>query len=280
MPDPQHVKAEMLLDLPYYCEGPAVDREGRLFFTDLAGQSIQYYEEGKSIIWSKGRKPNGQAITKDGDHLVCDSQLGAVLKYDENGKLTGKISPTFIEETLVRCPNDIISDPEGGFYFTDSVRHQGAVYHVDQKGRASTLLREVDFANGLAHDKERNILYIAESYKNRILQLDLNKQKTDEAFLSVFADLPQNPTDPFRGNLPDGLRLDAVGRIWVAHYGMQALQVLSREGELLATYDTGIPLTSNLCFVGKEIWITGGLKEPGPGRLAKIPIGIEGYPLM
>lgn len=280
MPDPRHVKAEILLDLAYYCEGPAVDRDGRLFFTDLAGQSIQYYEEGKGVTWSRGRKPNGQAITKNGDHLVCDSQLGAVLKYDENGKLIGKISPTFIEETLVSCPNDIITDSDGGFYFTDSVRHQGAVYHVDKKGRASALIREVDFANGLAHDRERNILYIAESYKNRVLRLDLNKQKTDEGFRSIFADLPHNPTDPCTGNLPDGLRLDVEGRLWVAHYGMQALQVLSSEGELLATYDTGIPLTSNLCFVGKEIWITGGLKEPGPGRLAKIPIGIKGDPLM
>lgn len=71
-----------------------------------------------------------------------------------------------------------------------------------------------------------------------------------------------------------------MGRLWIAHYGMQAVQVLSETGELLATYDSGIPLTSNVCFVGDEIWITGGIAEPGPGRLARMKVGIEGYPLL
>jgi gluconolactonase len=280
LPDPLRVKAEIILDMQYYCEGPAIDMDGRLFFTDIAGQSIKYFKDGKDFIWSKGRRPNGQAITKNGYHFVCDSQLGAVLNYDGNGKLLRKASPTFIEGIPVRCPNDIVLDTEGGFYFTDSIRYQGAVYHVDKNGKSTSLAQNIDFANGIAHDRERNVLYVAESYKNRILKLNLDKRESDEAFLSVFADLPRNQIDPCTGNLPDGLKLDDEGRLWVAHYGMQALQVLSRNGQLLATYNTEIPLTSNLCFMGEEIWITGGMQEPGPGRLSKIKVGVKGYPLM
>lgn len=77
-----------------------------------------------------------------------------------------------------------------------------------------------------------------------------------------------------------GKEKDPMGRLWIAHYGMQAVQVLSETGELLATYDSGIPLTSNVCFVGDEIWITRGIAEPGPGRLARMKVGIEGYPLL
>jgi len=54
---------------------------------------------------------------------------------------------------------------------------------------------------------------------------------------------------------------------------------LSRQGELLATYDSAIPLTSNVCFLGEEIWITGGFTEPGPGSLTKLRVGIKGYPI-
>jgi gluconolactonase len=57
---------------------------------------------------------------------------------------------------------------------------------------------------------------------------------------------------------------------------MQAIQVLSRDGRLLASYDSGIPLTSNLCFAGGDLWITGGLGEPGPGKFCRINIGIQG----
>jgi gluconolactonase len=280
LPDPLNVKAEIMLDMEYYCEGPAVDKSGKFFFTDIAGESIKYFENGKAILWSKGRRPNGQAIMKNGDHLVCDSGLGAVLKYDTNGKLKGKVSPTYIDGIQVKCPNDIAIDPEGGFYFTDSIRHDGAVYHVDRKGNASCLVRNIDFANGIVKNNELNILYIAESYKNRILKFELNKKGNKDDCLSIFAELPQNKINPLVGNLPDGMRLDAAGRLWVAHYGMQALQVLSKEGELLATYNTEIPLTSNLCFSEGEIWITGGLNEPGPGRLARLKLGIKGYPLI
>lgn len=280
LPDPHKVKAKVVLDTAYYCEGPAVDEDGKLFFTDIAGQCIKYFAEGNEYIWSKGRKPNGQAIEKNGNHLICDSQLGAVLKYDRKGKLVGKVSPTFIDGIQVICPNDITLDPEGGFFFTDSIRYNGAIYHIDKKGRAKSLLTSVDFPNGIVHDRDLNILYVAESYKNRILRLDLNKKTDDVAFFSVFANLPQNPNNPITGNLPDGMKLDSAKRLWIAHYGMQALQVLSEKGDLLATYNTEIPLTSNLCFHDKAVWVTGGTGEPGPGRVVKMEVGIEGYPLM
>lgn len=109
LPDPLQVKAEKMLDLHFYTEGPAIDADGRLFFTDIAGQHIKYYEDGKEFNWSKGKRPNGQAIKKNGEHLICDSQLGAVLKYDATGRLIAKVSPTFIDEIAVSCPNDIDS---------------------------------------------------------------------------------------------------------------------------------------------------------------------------
>ncbi len=65
--------------------------------------------------------------------------------------------------------------------------------------------------------------------------------------------------------------------VWVAHYGMQAIQVLSPEGALLASFDTALPLTSNLCFVSdqlhrKSVLITGGYAEPGPGAVLMMTV--------
>lgn len=280
LPDPQRVIAKVVLDLDFYSEGPAADKYGKLFFTDIAGQSIRYFEGAKDHIWAKGRRPNGQAIEKNGNHLICDSQLGAVLRYSKKGKLIGKVSPTFIDGNPVVCPNDIVLDAEGGYFFTDSIRFSGAVFHVDIKGRAKTLLQALDFPNGIVHDRDLNVLFVAESYKNRILKLNLNNETYDPGFVSIFANLPQNPNDKTTGNLPDGMKLDSAKRLWVAHYGMQALQVLSEKGDLLATYNTEIPLTSNLCFHDKAVWVTGGISEPGPGRVVKMEFGIEGYPLI
>jgi gluconolactonase len=50
---------------------------------------------------------------------------------------------------------------------------------------------------------------------------------------------------------------------------MQAVQLISSQGALITTYNTEIPLTSNLCFVkdGVELVVTGGRGEPGPGNV-------------
>ncbi|MEX2568565.1 MAG: SMP-30/gluconolactonase/LRE family protein [Cyclobacteriaceae bacterium] len=279
LPDPNTTLPELLLELEHYTEGPAVDHKGSFYFTDLAGQGIRRYQGGRSFHWGKGERPNGQAILPNGDHLVCDSFSAHVLRYNDRGKLLGKVSPDTIEGQKVRCPNDISIDPDRGFYFTDSIRQEGMVYFVGWDGSASIVASGIDFANGIVFQKERNSLWVAESYKNRILKVDLNAHPKDTDYMIVFASLPFNENKTETGNLPDGLALDNNGRLWVAHYGMQAVQVLSEKGELLATYDSGIPLTSNLCFVGDEVWITGGIAEPGPGRLAKLKVGIEGYPL-
>ena len=279
LPDPKQTKPEVLLELDYYSEGPIVNQSGEVFFTDLQGQCIRKYQNGQSEVWGKGQRPNGQAVMENGCHLVCDSQSAAVFKYSHQGKFLGKASPDHIGNVRVRCPNDVAICPENGFYFTDSVREDGAVFFVGWNGETKVLATGVDFANGIVFHREKNILLVAESYKNRILKLDLDLSPKDNGFRSVFAELPFNDNPSLTGNLPDGMALDIDGRLWIAHYGMQAIQVLSENGELLATYDSGIPLTSNLCFHEEALLITGGFGEPGPGRLSRIKVGIKGYPL-
>src|SRR5690606_39045579 len=162
----------------------------------------------------------------------------------------------------VRRPNDIAIKQEDGFYFTDSVRDTGAVFFMVWNGNGSVVARDIDYANGIVYHKRNQLLDVAESYKNRILKIDLKKSRSSADFISVLITLPFNKENPETGNLPDGLALDENERLWVAHYGMQALQVISTQGELLASYNTGIRLSSNICFMGNEVWITGGSGEP------------------
>ena len=60
---------------------------------------------------------------------------------------------------------------------------------------------------------------------------------------------------------------------WVAHYGMSAVQVLSPEATLEATYDAGMPLVRNLCFGPDGLYVPGGANMPGPGVLTRLDIG-------
>ena len=56
----------------------------------------------------------------------------------------------------------------------------------------------------------------------------------------VLAELPAKDTATGQiDNQPDGMCLDAAGNLYVAHYGMRQVQVLSPAGKLLARYPGG-----------------------------------------
>ena len=148
-------------------------------------------------------------------------------------------------------------------------------FALEVTGSARVVARDIDFANGLALTTDGRRLLVAESYRNRILTVDLDGSGVAAGSPAPFADLPSHP-DPDGTAVPDGIAFDAAGRLWVAHYGMQALHVLATDGTLLATYDSGIPLTSNLCFAAGSIYVTGGAGTPGPGLLTRLDVGVPG----
>ena len=262
-----------LVKSEFYTEGPAIDRDRNVFFTTLTGGKIMKINgHGGVSVWAESACPNGQRILSNGDHLVCDSQLGKVIRFDASGRKIADAAVGTCEGVEIRSPNDLIADEHAGFYFTDSVRHDGCVYFFGDDGTEKVVARGLDYPNGICLSRNKRKLFVAESYKNRILVIDLEAPGIPLAPPEVFCELPWNKENPVTGNLPDGIMADERGRIWVAHYGMQAVHVISDAGAVVATYDTGIPLTSNLCFADGtgDLIVTGGSGEPGPGNVHRL----------
>jgi gluconolactonase len=207
--------------------------------------------------------------------LVCDSAEGAIVRFDHTSNPTGTLFNGQCAGHAVRCPNDLIEDRHGNVFFTDSVRESGKVFKVGKDGSQQCIAAGLDYPNGLALSPDQSLLYVAESYQNRVLTISLSEEAV--RLVSVWAVLPGHHSGRPVDNLPDGMATDAEGRVWVAHYGMGAIQVFSPEGMLLASLDTALPLTSNLCFVSdqphrKSVLITGGYAEPGPGAVLMMTV--------
>jgi gluconolactonase len=167
-----------------------------------------------------------------------------------------------------------VLDKTEGIYFTDSIRKEGAVFYCRKDGSQVVVAENLDYPNGLVLSADEKSLFIAESYANRILKLNLSGPGCLQGRPEVFSLLPQNRQRGY--NLPDGMAVDKKGNLFVAHYGMQAIQVISPSGRLLFSVDTGLPLTSNLiiCEAGTLI-VTGGYEEPGPGAVLRIQLNVE-----
>ena len=270
---------EKLCDLEYYTEGPGLDREGNLYFTTMTGGDIMKCTPGGSPSpWARLKCPNGQRILENGHHLVCDTQAQAIVELDRDGNTAGNIIAKTCANHSFEAPNDLILDSSDGLYFTDSVRHQGQVFYISADGNEKLVAAGLDYPNGIVLSPDHQKLFIAESYTNRILVFELSEPGVVKYRPEVFIDLPSNlyPLEPnrmpFTASLPDGIAFDQKGRLWVAHYGMGALQVVDSQGQLISTVPTGIPATSNMCFSAdyRSVYVTGGRGEPGPGSVHKI----------
>jgi gluconolactonase len=279
LPDPAEVRPVEVLRTNDYSEGPVVDREGNLYFSH--GQTItRLAPDGSADDWAQSPAPNGHKILPSGEHLVCDGQRHAVVRLDANGQEKGLAATGYVGELKILTPNDLTLDADGGFYFSDSVPETGTVFFVTPEGEKLLVAGDLDFANGVTLSADRGRLYVAESLQNRVLVIDLEAPGVPAGPPRVFAALPENEERPGREwNQPDGMALDAEGRLWVAHYGMQSVHVLSPEGELLRTYDGGNATTSNVCFGGPrldQLYVTGG----EPGALFRLDVGVPGLPLL
>jgi len=199
--------------------------------------------------------------------LICDAKRHALLHLSAEGR---ELEPAAIESGghRLRGPNDLTLDPSsGGVYFTDPASSDdknpnGTIHYLDAKGACHTIAKDLAFPNGIVLRPGAKELLVAESKRNRILAFPVKEPgKLGEA--RVLINLPEKGSGQI-DNQPDGITLDADGNLYVAHYGMRQVQVISPEGKLIRRYPGGNLTTSNVAFAGAkmdQLYMTGG--EPG-----------------
>jgi len=280
LPPQTAVKPVKIAEVPGYCEGIVFDRAGVGYVSDTQhGTIYSVTTDGKTAVWAKTTAPNGHKILKDGTHLVCDK--GAVLHLDAAGTRLADASNECDGKPL-RAPNDLTIDPGGGFYFTDpggSNRQNpiGTVHYVEPQGKTHLVAQGLAFPNGVVLRPDGKTLVVGESERNRVLVYPvISPGKLGPQ--QVFADLPSKQGDQIE-NAPDGMALDEEGNLFIAHYGMHTVQVLSPEGKLLRSYPGGNLTTSNVAFWGPnmdQLFITGALADEKTSRGAIWRLDLKG----
>jgi gluconolactonase len=271
-----------LFEVDSYCEGVVFDHAGQGYIS-WHDTLTQFDLEGKHQTFAKTGAPNGHKILADGTHLVCDASQHAVLHLAADGSPLEPAS-TQCEGKPLRGPNDLTLDPAGGFYFTDpgdssKANPIGTVHYVDPAGNTHLVAEGLAFPNGIVLTQDGKRLLVAESQQNRVLEYSL-EAPGKVGNRRVFADLPKHASGKWEDNQPDGMCLDNHGNLYVAHYGMQKVEVLDPTGKLLRQYPGGNVLTSNVAFGGPErtqLFITGSIGPDGkPGAVFRLDLGVLG----
>ncbi|MGI8981898.1 MAG: SMP-30/gluconolactonase/LRE family protein [Pirellulaceae bacterium] len=287
LPAAVKTKTVELFRVPAYCEGVVFDHAGNGYVS--WNKSITKFSlDGKNAVWAETGAPNGHKILADSTHLVCDASHHAVLHISADGKMLEHAAKEFDGKPLLG-PNDLTLDAaSGGFYFSDpggSGRDKliGRAHFVDKAGKVHLIDKGLAYPNGIVLTPDGKKLYLAESQLNRVLVYEVEGPgKVGER--KLFADLPKHESGDYMQAQPDGMCLDAAGNLYVAHYGMKKVEVLSPAGKLIRQYDGGNTTTSNVAFGGPkhdQLFITGGIgKEVGEGGLFRIDLGVKGLVIL
>ena len=237
-----------------FCEGPAADTLGNIYFSDGAKDTIHFYPYGQAVQkFANSFDANGMMFNSLGELGVCEGAAFQVVAFNPRTK-EKRVLVKGIEGDRFNEPNDLTFDAANGFYFTDpNYKHRGQetvrkedVYYVSNTGevsRVSTICRQ---PNGILLTPDDQFLYVADCADRKIYRYKVDgpgKLSDERLWIDI-------------GAHPDGMTLDSKGNLYLA-CGRAGVLVYDKEGKKIETLsqDHGVPYASNCVFGGPNFSI-------------------------
>lgn len=219
-----------------FTEGPAADREGNVYFSDIPAEKILKVDTaGKlSVFRDKSNNTNGTMFNAAGELVGCEMQ-GQLTAMDAAGKVVRTVAGKY-EGNRFNAPNDLVIDAAGGTYFTDphfrapTPLPQGvtAVYYAAADGKVTRMIDDLKAPNGVILSPDEQTLYVIPSMQAEMMAYPvLSPGKLGKG--RVFCTLRQPAGASGKGG--DGLTVDVQGNLYIT--SALGLQVYSPAGELL-----------------------------------------------
>lgn len=270
-----------------FTEGPAVDADGTLYFSDIENNRILKLapDGARSVFREPSGRTNGQTFDGEGRLYHCEGSEngpGGGRRVTRTDLKTGKyeVLTERYEGIRYNSPNDICVDGKGRVYFTDpkySNRHEmemkvEGVYRIDLDGTVHLILQQpaIERPNGIAVTQDCKTLYVVDSAPvtggaRKIWQFELDGQGNPHRQKLVYDFAP--------GRGGDGMRLDVEGNLYIAA-GIRTprhehetdlvppgIYVMTPKGKLLSRIPIAEDVITNLAFGGRDgrtLYVTAG----------------------
>jgi gluconolactonase len=232
-------------------EGPCFDRAGNLYFVNWNSSSIvRLTPDGQASEWfNTGGIPAGLAFDRAGTLYVADEgdQFHGVLRITPDKQV--EVLVNAYEGAPLNGANDLVFDAAGVLYFSDpwgssAEDPKGGFYRRFPDGRLERLDHGLAFPNGVALAADGAAVYLAETYRNRILRYPIAAGGAVGP-REHWADVPGPPG-------PDGMAFDERGFLYVAHYGGGRVAVFAPDGTLAGEIAIPGKQVTNCAFGGPD----------------------------
>ncbi|HWJ27740.1 MAG TPA: SMP-30/gluconolactonase/LRE family protein [Flavisolibacter sp.] len=233
-----------------FAEGPAVDKDGNIFFTDQPNNRIwEYSTDGKfSIFMEPCGRSNGLYFDHKGNLLACADEQNQLWKISPQKKVTVLLKD--LDGKKLNGPNDLWVSPTGAIYITDPyyqrdywTRKQPEidgqfVYLISKEGKTiKPVITNLQKPNGIVGTPDGKYLYVADIQGNKTYRYAIQHDGSlkDEM---VFTELGS-----------DGMTIDEQGNLYLTGNGVT---VFNPQGKQIAHFPIPEKWTGNLAFGGKD----------------------------
>jgi gluconolactonase len=256
-------------------EGLAFDADGNLWAGGELGQVYRIGPKGRvQEVATIGGFCLGLTFSGTQDLYVCNTGLHSLVRLNRKGRVLDSWDRCGTRK--FKTPNFSVFDTEGNLYFSDSGDWDGAngcVYRLRPNKRIEMFAGPFAFANGLALSADDRFLYVVQSTRDNVLQIEIRADGT-AGKPTVYAS--------HLARIPDGLAFDDVGNLFVTCYASDNVYKVSKRGKAqLVAYDpagTMIARPTNIAFGGPnfdQIF----LANLGRWHVCHAPAGVKGQPL-
>jgi sugar lactone lactonase YvrE/enterochelin esterase-like enzyme len=228
-----------------FTEGPAVDREGNVYFTDVRGDKIFRIDHaaGKASLWKdKPGRIVGMMFGPDGRLYATKPSSKQVVAYTMDG----------VEQVVAEGieGNDLAVTAKGEIYVTEPAAKK--VWFADGQGRKRVVAEGFEFANGVVLSPDQSLVMVADSRTKWVWSYQRaadGSLENGQAFYRL--ETPDDSPNPGA----DGMTVDTEGHLYVAtRAGLQICDAPGRVVAILNKPHAGA--LSNAVFAGPGLdWI-------------------------
>ena len=235
-----------------FTEGPAVDRDGNIYFTDQPNDRIVKWTAADSSVedWLKpAGRSNGTYFDQAGNLIACADEKNELWSIAPNKQVTVLLKD--FGGKLLNGPNDLWIRPDGGLYFTDplyprdywkrdkAMQQDGQHVYFLAKGAQEPVRVATDLKqpNGIIGTPDGKTLYVADIGARKTYAYDI---QTDGSLANkrLFCELGS-----------DGMTLDAEGNVYLTGQGVT---VFDKSGKQIEQIPVPGGWTANVTFGGKD----------------------------
>nr|WP_235954678.1 SMP-30/gluconolactonase/LRE family protein [Cyclobacterium salsum] len=245
---PRDAEVEKVGEGYSFTEGPAVDREGNVYFTDQPNNKIYKWKfsTGEITVFSdEAGRSNGLYFNRQGDLIACADMENELWSFDMEGN--HEVLLENFKGNKLNGPNDLWIRPQGGIYLTDPLYArdywdrepemqqdgQHLYYLSDDRLQFFRVDENLVQPNGLVGTPDGKKLYVADIGDDKTYVYDIE----EDGYLTnrqLFVEMGS-----------DGMTIDNRGNLYLTGKGVT---IFNSKGDQIGHIPIDANWTANVCF--------------------------------